>query len=94
MAEEIPDEVKRQIANEKTLQRVFGTPDGKQALYYLMHKGMMLDTGHSDARGYIDYCNGRRSLVIELLKDLRYDYARLYDLSIAANEPEAYNINP
>jgi len=94
MAVEIPPEVKRQIANGRTLQRVFNTPDGRKALYYLLRKGGLLEAAHEEVPGLNDFKNGRRSIVVELLQDLRYDYGKLYELSVAGSEPEAYNINP
>ena len=78
----VPKAVQRQIANGRTLQKVFATPDGKRALFYLMHKAGILDAVHEEVPGLNDYKAGRRSLVLDLMADLRYDYGRLYDLSM------------
>ncbi len=94
MAEEIPAEVKRQIANGKTLQQVFSTDDGRKVLFYLMKEAGILEAVHSEVPGENDYNNGKRAVVLKLLQDLRYDWGKLYDLSLAGSEPEAYNINP
>ena len=78
----VPKAVERQIANGKTLQDVFSTPGGQLALFYLMKKGGLLTSGHEEVPGLNDFNNGRRSVVVELLQDLRYDYGRLYELSM------------
>ena len=79
----VPKAVKRQVGIGKALQRVFDSPDGKMALVYLMQKGGLLHAAHEEVPGLNDYNNGRRSVVLELMADLRYDYNRLLELSQA-----------
>ena len=78
----VPKAVQRQIANGRTLQKVFASPDGKRVLFYLMQKGGLLSAAHEEIPGLNDYNNGRRAVVVELMADLRYDYGRLYELSL------------
>ncbi len=82
----VPKAVQRQIANGRTLQKVFQSPDGKRALYYLMQKGGLLEAEFEP--GKTDYNLGRRAVVIELMQDLRYDWGRLYELSLQRVEEE------
>lgn len=72
-----PKAVKRQVAIGKAYQTTFGAGDGRVVLIDLMRRAGMLEASPSDGL----YETGRRSMMVEIMSILRYDYAKLLALA-------------
>lgn len=79
----LPSPVKRQVAIALAYKSIFESPDGRLVLTDLMHRAGVLHAVHEDLPGQNDYNNGRRSLVLDILKQLRFNEAALLELSQA-----------
>lgn len=72
-----PKVVKRQVAIGKAYQNTFSQGDGRIVLVDLMRRSKLLEIGPDDG----PFENGRRSMVVEIMSTLRYDYNALLALA-------------
>jgi len=79
----LPRPVKRQVAIAIAYKNLFESPDGRLVLTDLMHKAGLLHAVHEEIPGQNDYNNGRRSLVLDIMKQLRFNEAALLELANA-----------
>lgn len=76
----VPKPIRRQVATIKAYKSVFNSPDGELVLIDLLKKGGILSAIHEDQPGLNDYNNGRRSIPLEILGQLRFDESALLEL--------------
>lgn len=76
----IPRPVRRAVATSKAYKAVFDSIDGKLVLIDLIKQCGILDASHEDMPGLNDWKNGRRSVVLDILKQLRFDEGGLLEL--------------
>lgn len=83
MADEVPRPAKRRISLSQAYKAVFSGPDGERVLYDLMTKGGMLESGSLDPQE-VHFQNGRRSMALEILKQLSFDERRVLQMALTS----------
>lgn len=80
MDESVKKTARRQVILAKAYQNTFGQGDGRLVLIDLIGKAGLLSIGHNEEAGREHYENGRRSMVAEILRQLRVDPTKLLAL--------------
>ncbi len=75
-----PAAVKRQVARTKLYKSLFNSPDGRLVLIDLMRRSGMLETVSGSAEEALR-AEGRRSLVLEIMAELRFNENELLALA-------------
>ena len=77
MDEAVKQTAKRQYSLARAYQNVFRDGDGTRVLIDLVGRAGFLSIGHNEEAGREHYENGRRSMVAEILRQLRVDPQKL-----------------
>lgn len=71
----LPGPIKRRLALSRTYRNVFGSLDGKFVLVDLIKRAGLLEAEPGK------FAAGRRSIVLEIMTELRFDEKRLLEMS-------------
>lgn len=76
----VPKAVRRKVSTIKAYKAVFNSIDGKLVLIDLIRRAGVLDGAHEEQDSLNFHKQGRRSIVLEILQELRFDETGLLEL--------------
>jgi hypothetical protein len=79
--------LKARLADARAYEQVFASPDGQRVLYDILRAGGILTISHVPGDPYsTEWNDGRRSLAMHIIDQLRWNEAELVKLAQMQND--------